>query len=561
MVDVEGGEHSTKTLGDCVTAALLGERSTGAFLYAMSGNGSTVYFEVCLGGEEDGAPGGGLYARIDGEDPDARTVAVSGRAHGGGLGPDECAGGCASSPASGAGLEGVSEDGARVFFTSTQQLTNDASEDEESNAARGCTSVQGLGGCNLYLYEDPQEGGRLVDVSDGDVSGLGPQVQGVMAVSADGSHVYFIAKGVLAGTNSEGRQPREDADNLYVYERDEAYPTGRTVFITTLPDDETVGPGEVSEVEQWKRHSKAANVTPDGDFLLFTSHGALSPDDSRGLGPEQVYRYDAVSGSLVRVSIGEHGFDDDGNAGAGGARIVAPNSKIGQPRRDPSMSDDGSIVFFQSPVGLTARALNDVPVNSGGDGYDLAQNVYEWEASGTGGCGEAAGCVYLISDGRDASEEGGSAGVTDSSVELLGSDASGANVFFTTADRLVPADTDSELDYYDARVDGGFPAPSVQVPCETSEACHEKGTEPSIEPSLGSSILGGPGNPPTAPFKPPPGKVKTAAELRAEKLAKALKQCKKVPKKRRAKCNKQAKAKYGPIKKKGKAKKTDRRTK
>jgi len=536
LVDVEGGEHSTKTIGDCRNLAELGSRGTRAWLYALSADGSIVYFEACPQGEEDGAPGAGLYARVDGEDPDARTVLVSARASGTGAGPDECSGACASSPAAGALLQGASEDGTRVFFSSAQQLTNDASE--ASN--------------NLYLYEDPQEqgGGRLVDVSAGDVSGLGPGVQGVMSVSADGSHVYFVAKGVLTGANTEGAQPTEDADNLYMYERDTAYPQGRTAFVATLPGDKTIGPSEVPETEQWHVHLKAANVTPDGDFLLFTSHGALTGDDSRGLGPEQVYRYDALTGGLARVSIGEHGFDDDGNAGTGSAWIVAPNSKIGQPRRDPSISDDGSVVFFQSPVGLTARALNDVALNGVADGYDQAQNIYEWEAPGARGCGEGAGCVYLISDGQDASEEGGSAGATESSVELLGTDASGGDVFFTTADRLVPADTDSELDIYDARVDGGFPAPRPPASCTSSETCHEEGTSPGFEPSLGSSIFTGPGNLGTSPFKVPPTIVKkTAAQLRAEKLAKALKLCKKDKKKStRQKCEKQARKKYSLIK-------------
>jgi hypothetical protein len=546
LVDVEGGEHSTKTIGDCSELAVPGVRSTGAFLYALSATGEIVYFEVCPGGEEDGAAGGGLYARIDGEGPAARTVAVSGHAPSG-AGLDECSGACASSPESGAGLEGVSEDGSRVFFSSAQQLTNDASEDEGADAAQGCTNVRGSGGCNLYLYEDPQEDGRLVDVSAGDVSGLGPQVQGVMAVSADGSHVYFVAKGVLAGANTEGRQPMEGADNLYMYERDEAYPSGRTVFVATLPGDEAAGAGEFREVEQWKKHGKAANVTPDGEFLVFTSHGALTPDDSRGLGPEQVYRYDAVTGSLVRVSVGEHGFDDDGNAGVGGARVVPPNSKIGQPRRDPSMSDDGSVVFFQSPVALAARALNDVPLNGGGSGNDLAQNVYEWEAPGARGCGEAAGCIYLISDGQDASESGGSAGATDSSVELLGSDASGDDVFFTTADRLVPADTDSELDIYDARVDGGFPAPVETSGCE-AQGCHGEGPAAGVFGVLPSETLTGVGNLPPGSSGKPGGGPPPVHLTRSQLLAKALVACRKDrAHRKRVSCEKQARKRYGPV--------------
>ena len=89
-----------------------------------------------------------------------------------------------------------------------------------------------------------------------------------------------------------------------------------------------------------------------------------------------------------------------------------------------------------------------------------AQNVYEWEQEGVGSCpaGRTAGCVFLISDGQRCEREQGRgsvcspSGCTPSSVCLLGSDASGANVFFSTADRLVGQDTDTELDYYDARV-------------------------------------------------------------------------------------------------------------
>jgi hypothetical protein len=331
-----------------------------------------------------------------------------------------------------------------------------------------------------------------------------------------------------------------------MYERDGSYPAGRTVFIATLPDSEA---GREVEAVQWEGHgSKAANVTPDGDFLLFTSHGALTADDTRGLGPEQVYWYDALTGTLARASIGEHGLNDDGNAGTGGAGIVVPNTKVGQPRRDPSMSDDGSLVFFQSPVGLTARALNDVPMNAKGAsiGVDQAQNVYEWEAPGTHGCGEASGCVYLISDGQDVSEEGGAAGVTGSAVELLGTDASGDDVFFTTADQLVPADTDSEIDYYDARVDGGFPAPSTVPGCD-GENCHGAGPAPEIIGPLPSEVLTGEGNllPQGAskPRGPPPPLT------RSQKLAKALAGCRKdrVHRKRAA-CEEQARKHYGPVK-------------
>jgi hypothetical protein len=48
---------------------------------------------------------------------------------------------------------------------------------------------------------------------------------------------------------------------------------------------------------------------------------------------------------------------------------------------------------------------------------------------------------------------------------------------------------------------------------------------------------------------PPPTKVKTAAGIRAEKLAKALKACHKKRGKKRTECEKQARKRYGPVKK------------
>jgi hypothetical protein len=174
--------------------------------------------------------------------------------------------------------------------------------------------------------------------------------------------------------------------------------------------------------------------------------------------------------------------------------------------------------------------------------------------------------VFLVSDGLDAGESSAGGAATASTVELLGSDASGENVFFTTVDRLVPADTDSQLDIYDARVGGGFPAEVTSPICESGGTCRPGSCQggqaecTAPEQPLGSSIFSGPGNLRTSPFvAPPPPKKKTAAQLRAEKLTKALKLCREQDKgakkhhKRQA-CEKTAKKRYSPIKK-AKAKK------
>jgi hypothetical protein len=385
---------------------------------------------------------------------------------------------------------------------------------------------------------------RLIDVS-ADPHG-GPRVQGTLASSPDGTHVYFVAKGVLSeAPNAQGQSAHGGAENLYVYERDPAHPQGRLSFIAALaPSDE----------EEWNSELGGgfADVTPDGRFLLFTSRRALTADDSSVSGVAQVFRYDAQSAQLVRVSVGQAGFNDNGNAGVGNpanlsadASIVRPQGEPSVPQRsDPTMSHDGSYVFFKSPVALTPQALNDVQVGTFEGEPLYAQNVYEYHD----------GNVSLISDGKDVSA---GAGFPPRGVELLGSDASGANVFFSTADQLVPQDTDTQLDIYDAHICSTgqpciAPAPQPTPPCE-AEACH--GTPPGqgTGQAPASESFIGPGNlTPPAPVRPKP---KTAAQIRAEKLAKALKACKKVKKKsKRAKCVKQARKQFGSAKKAKKAK-------
>lgn len=150
------------------------------------------------------------------------------------------------------------------------------------------------------------------------------------------------------------------------------------------------------------------------------------------------------------------------------------------------MSNDGSYVFFTSPVGLTPGALDDTQIGTGeavrqGEPV-FARNVYEYHD----------GRVYLISDGKDVGEY-----ATASDVTLIGSDVTGTNVFFTTSDPLVQQDTDTQLDVYDARVCSAsspcIEAPPSAVSCQ-GEACHN--TPPPTPGALGvgSVTFAGPGN-------------------------------------------------------------------
>ncbi len=155
------------------------------------------------------------------------------------------------------------------------------------------------------------------------------------------------------------------------------------------------------------------------------------------------------------------------------------------------MSDDGQYVFFQSPVALAPGALNEVQVNNP-PGSVLAQNVYEYHDGG----------VSLISDGRDTTPNSSAAGI-NTSTRLLGVDRSGRNVFFATDDQLTSQDTDTDRDYYDARVCEETdpcvaPPPSPGPGCE-EEACHTPASPPAATTLAGSNTFQGQGNLPLVP--------------------------------------------------------------
>jgi hypothetical protein len=437
LVDVIGGEGSTELIGRC--GARLGGRPR-TEPEALSENGSVVYFTVAPCSPE--IPAEELYARVD----QSHTVPISQHSS------DDCSSTCQSSPPSNATFEGASRDGTKAFFTSSQQLTDEASQ----------------GTANLYEYDfNAAPGHNLTAVSAADASSGSPQVLGMVGVSSDGSHVYFVARGALAGKNLDGRSPQVGADNLYVYERDDRHPAGRVAFIAALSQSDSF----IWEV------GSAANVTPDGRYLVFPSRGKLTRDDTSN-GTLQIFRYDSQTEELIRISIGNYGFNDNGNVGEGAAKIAEPSKSLSV-RKDPTMSHDGSYVFFESTIALTPEAPNNVQVgNYENSGHEIVpiyiENVYEYHD----------GHVYLISDGKDT---GFLAGASDT--KLLGSDATGANVFFTIDDQLVPSDTDTQLDIYDARI------------CSPGDPCISQ-PPPSLPPCLGEACHGTPAESPFSPITP-----------------------------------------------------------
>lgn len=480
---------------------------------AISADGSKIFFTA--------TPAGGVptvYARVN----DSETVTISNPS------PAECTT-CNATPTE-ATYWGASANGEKVFFTTSRQLLN--SDTDEGN--------------DLYEYDSSNpQGHELVQISSGglgDVTlGAGAQVQGVVDISEDGSHVYFVADGVLTTLPNElGQIASQNADNLYAYDTD----TDETKFVATLQqgDDQLWGFSHLSGASG-ATDVRFAQTTPDGRYLVFDTPAELiaTGPEADTSGALQVYRYDFKTGNILRVSLGHEGFADNGNAPGFDAVIgpAVPDGEAAAPTvndADRAISENGETIAF-----VSAAQLQRTDVAGGANKSCNARNSVD----------DGAGCeVYVWHDGvvnmvSDGVDPGGAL--------YAGMSATGADIFFQTRTQLVGQDTDSLGDIYDARIDGGFPAPTPEPSC-SGEVCQGASSPAPAFAVPGTSSFAGSGNltpgstslPPAIESKPNP---KPPTKAQVLKLAKALKRCKKDrSKKKRMSCEKAANAKYGPIK-------------
>jgi hypothetical protein len=300
-------------------------------------------------------------------------------------------------------------------------------------------------------------------------------------VSPDGSHVYFVSPQQLDGSAGIAGE-----DNLYVWSAG-----SQTIrFIATLTAQDVEGRpsngGIVGGLGLWLTHvvkpdpgaavgaaSDPSRTTPDGSVLVFESRAELNAYPSGG--HAEVYHYDlnAEAGKrLTCVSCNPTGVAAISDAllqsDFGAAFATFPPVSSMTPVSN--LTADGRKVFFQTSDSL---GIHDT---------DGKIDVYEWESQGTGGCPRQEGCVHLISSGRSAGND-----------YLYAASPSGRDVFFETGDLLTPFDLDSTPSIYDARENGGFPAPPSRPSGCTDGTC-QGGTNPPESITPASSNFAGTGN-------------------------------------------------------------------
>ena len=391
----------------------------------------------------------------------------------------------------------------------------------------------------------------------------------VSDVSQDGSYVYFVAKGVLAG--AAGAISGED--NLYLL-HDSAGLWSTTYIATLSPGDEKdwfKSDGKTDDRPDLSGIS--SRVSPNGRYLAFMSDRSLTGYDNTdavgGQPDEEVFVYDAGSGShpptLACASCDPTGARpvgvlDKGKEGGNQPLLVdRPGVWAGswlagsipgwdqdfaegsdyQPRY---LSNSGRL-FFNSPDGLVPRATNGV------------EDVYEFEPVGVGGCTQGAssgvtvfvassgGCVGLVSSGLSSQESA-----------FFDASESGDDVFFITEAKLA-ADATLGHSYavYDAHVCGseGVPCmsePASPPPCSSGDSCKPAPSpQPEIFGPAPSATFSGAGNVVEEATNPAAkAKTKTKVLTRAQKLADAMRACRRdKSKKKRTRCEAQAHMRNG----------------
>jgi hypothetical protein len=485
-----GLSNESRLISNCGTVLGLEEQDT---YNAISTNGRTVFF-TALGHNAGGCEASAtapevseLYARV----AETETVPISEPS------PTQCAE-CNTAVRSSPEFRGASQDGSKVFFTTEQDL------------------LPGAATSNLYEYNfHAAKGAKVLRVSAGTEQA---EVLGVARVSEDGSHVYFVARGVLTTEPDPFLAPGHATavagqPNLYLFEQNEGHPGGHVRFVATLAEGDGRLWGAID--------NRPVQATPDGGVLVFVSEADLTPGDTSN--QPQVFLYDAGEGNLVRVSTGQQGYSPgELSALQHQAQIPIQIYRVQQSSTQSTnlaLTSDGHDVLFQSSGALTPSAVGAAEVG--------ASSVYLYHRSAP----QEIGNVYLLAAGRSGL-----------SASATGLDADGTDAFFETVDQPVAADGDTQYDIYDARVNGGF-ATTLQQPCE-GEACHSFPLPPEISGSQAPTMTVVPEGSvgPVAPAGRTGTKGSSKRNRRA--LGRALRRCRREKGSARRHCEAKARHRY-----------------
>jgi hypothetical protein len=250
----------------------------------------------------------------------------------------------------GAFFTGVSANGARVFFETSEKLVSTDTDDETDDYQRF--------------------NGVTTRVSVGKINGNGPFGTTFAGSSADGTVVFFHTDEVLAAADTDGQRD--------IYQR----ANGKTKLVSGG------GPDASADFNF---------ASTNGSVVVFSSYESILANDTDEYGDI----YMRTNGVTTRVSKGTINGNQDFDSTFVGA------------------SADGTRIFFETDEAL-------VPGDT-----DESEDVYQW----------SNGVTKRLSLGPDG-------GNGDFFADYYGQSVDGTKVFFSTAEKLLAADTDNSADVY-----------------------------------------------------------------------------------------------------------------
>jgi len=483
---------------------------------AASSDAKHVVFTVSAAMTPDAAPGEEFQTYYySGGEMHLVSVLPDGSAHSRSSGPGFLVGhfnggGVSGDKFGGLVSHAISDDGSRIFWTASpgfegpgaiyvrenpgqpQSALNGSNECTEP--AKACTRPVATGvGIANYFWAASADGSKVLYTSGLEKSGalkefdvdaetttpIAGEVGGVAGASDDLSYFYFTSKEALDAGATAGEW------NLYVDHE------GAIGFIATISpldafssdsDSYSSGTGGINDVTALNH---AARVTPDGRHLAFMSDRSLTGYDNTdaisGEADREVYLYDAAEGELICASCNPSGAQPVGHKMYRSYTRAIPayetevwaaawlQTWVHSVYQSHALSDDGNRLYFNSYDALVPNDTNGV------------QDVYQWEAQGSGSCQRAGGCVSLISTGEDAKRS-----------EFVDATPNGSDVFIETSSSIDTRDP-GLIDIYDARVNGGFSIPPNPEGC-VGDACQSVPEAPR-DPTPASASFKGAGNP------------------------------------------------------------------
>jgi hypothetical protein len=252
-------------------------------------------------------------------------------------------------------------------------------------------------------------------------------------------------------------------------------------------------------------------ASPNGEAVYFAGNGVLAPGGTAGV--PNLYRWSEADGiefvsrlsssdAFLSGTVGAFVSVEAATNGTGNAvAFVSQAAPTGQSpvgvkemyhwSKSEGLACVSCVSGLASPAGATMPLPNlrpgaGNPVSADGTKafFSTTDRLVPADTNGKLDAYEwVGGAVHLISTGS------GNYGA-----EFLDASPSAKDVFFVTRDQLVGADRDEGTDVYDAREGGGFAEPPLAVPCE-AEACRPPLEAVPPAPQIGSRSFDGPGTP------------------------------------------------------------------